>query len=67
METVNKEISYQKLTVRYKEMYFKNIKEIVVYFGSLPVAVDLLQFLELVAVFEGFLANQLPPKKKDTQ
>ena len=31
---------------------------------SLPVAVGILQFLELVAVMEGFLANQLPPKKE---
>ena len=35
-----------------------------VYIKGLPVAVGLLQFLEFIAVMEGFLANQLPPKKE---
>jgi hypothetical protein len=64
MQNLDQELIYEDLKVRYKIIYSKNIKDILVYIKGLPVAVGLLQFLELIAVMEGFLANQLPPKKE---
>ncbi len=59
-----KELIYEDLKVKYEIIYSKSIKDILVYIKGLPVAIGLLQFLELTAVMEGFLANQLPPKKE---
>lgn len=64
MQDLDKELIYEDLKVRYKIIYSTNVKDILVYIKGLPVAVGLLQFLELIAVMEGFLANQLPPKKE---
>ncbi len=64
MQDLDKKLIYEDLKVRYKIIYSTNVKDILVYIKGLPVAVGLLQFLELIAVMEGFLANQLPPKKE---
>jgi len=64
MQNLDKELTYEDLKVKYKIIYSKNIWDILVYLKGLPVAVGLLQFLELISVMEGFLANQLPQKKE---
>ena len=56
------ELIYEDSEVRYEIIYSKNIKDIIVYIKGLSVAAGLLQFLELIAIMEGFLANQLPPE-----
>jgi len=57
------ELIYRSLRVRYEVIYSKNIKNIEVFIKGIKIAGGLLQFLELVAIFEGFLANQLPKGK----
>jgi len=57
------ELTYRGLKVRYEIIYSKNIKNIEVFIKGIQIAGGLLQFLELIAIFEGFLANQLPKEK----
>jgi len=63
IKDLDKELRYQRLKVEYKIIHSRDLKDILVKIDGLPIAVGILQFLELVAVMEGFLANQLPPKK----
>ena len=64
IRNLDQELIYQRLKVEYKIIHSRDLKDILVKIDGLPVAVGILQFLELVAVMEGFLANQLPPKKE---
>jgi len=64
MEATTHELEYLDLKVAYSTKYSTKLAGIVVYIKGLPVAIGVLQFLELVAVMEGFLANQLPPRKE---
>ena len=64
IRNLDQELIYQRLKVEYKIIHSKDLQDILVKVDGLPVAVGILQFLELVAVMEGFLANQLPPKKE---
>jgi uncharacterized protein YlxW (UPF0749 family) len=57
-------ISYEGLLVEYDIIQHTKIKDIVVYISDVIVARGLLEFLELVALMEGFLANQLPHEKE---
>ena len=63
-KNLDKQIEYQRLKVEYKIIHSRDLQDILVKIDGLPVAVGILQFLELVAVMEGFLANQLPPKRE---
>jgi len=64
IRNLDQQIKYQRLKVEYKIIHSRDLQDILVKIDGLPVAVGILQFLELVAVMEGFLANQLPPKKE---
>ena len=64
IRNLDQELIYQRLKVEYKIIHSRDLQDILVKIDGLPVAVGILQFLELVAVMEGFLANQLPPKKE---
>ncbi len=64
VKNLDKKIEYQRLKVEYKIIYSRDLQDILVKIDGVPLAVGILQFLELVAVMEGFLANQLPPKKE---
>jgi len=57
---MDKKIEYGELKIEYALKYSKEIKDIAVYLLDLKVANGVFEFLELVAVFEAFLANQLP-------
>jgi len=64
IKNLDKELQCQRIKIEYKIIHSRDLKDILVKIDGLPVAVGILQFLELVAVMEGFLANQLPPKKE---
>jgi len=64
IRNLDQQIKYQRLKVEYKIIHSRDLQDILVKIDGLPVAVGILQFLELVAVMEGFLANQLPPRKE---
>ncbi len=54
IKNLDQELIYQRLKVEYKIIHSRDLQDILVKIDGLPVAVGILQFLELVAVMEGF-------------